>query len=416
MADTSKKYGQTLEYRLATAIVAHIGLSDPGIGLHAGKAKNFICDTLTRPPFVDELLGHCFYANAQSADTAAERFFTAVLERPIALVRNAAAAKTHQLLTLRMALMSGRPAWGDASLPEPPTEPPTENTSAENTSANAPEPSSVVPFDPALRLLGVRLRALTAARGAGPTATVGATKLPLPSALSVWEALILPPVGLFVPETTAERAKFVFILTVALEGADRHWRELVRAGLVPPNDWLEATSVNTLRKLNRFRVLAGPEPTEGTLAAAWSASPVPGFKNYEEVLESPLWRRSVHQGWRSGAFGVDDPGRAKGAFIPIEEAEERPPPEAHSDDAMREKFDILLQDGVIDDVEHGLFVGVLAGRSLQQLAKDPAVKARLAESGESIETYVKKLGVRVAEHAAARDDGFYTGEESGDDE
>lgn len=400
MAGNSNKFGETLEYRLATSVVAHIGLSDPTLGLHPGKAKNFICDTLVRPLFLDDLLGHCFYAAAQSADTAAERFFSAVLERPITPVRGVAVTKAHELLTARLALMSGRPAWRGASL-----------------SAAAPESCGPTPFDPAVRLLGKRLRDLTAARGAGPflTLTNGATS-PLPAVMTLWEALTLPPVGFVMPQTTAERAAFVFMLTAALENADRHWRELVRAGLVPPNDWLEATSVNTLRKLNRFRLLAGPEPTAESLAAAWMLSPVPGFNSYDELLKSPLWRRSIHQGWRIGAFGVDDPGRATRASIPIEETEERPPPEAHSDEAMGEKFDILLQEGVIDGVEHGLFVGVLAGRTLQQLAKDPAVKARLAASGESIQTYVKKLSDRVADHAATRENGAYVGEESGDDQ
>lgn len=461
--------GRTLEYALALRIVTHIGLSDPAIGLDVSRARNFLCDTLTRPPYDHELLGHHLYPHAQSIDSAADSFFSAVFERPIQVVRGEPRTKTHALLTARLACMSGQPAWRGAALTDLPPD-------------DGRKGKTVQPFDPRLRMLQMRLAPLTAARGVGPGLRVGNLTLPLPAELSVWEAVALPPVAFHVPQSTSDRAQFLFALTAAFENAARPWKELVRAGLVPPGDWLESTKTNTIRALNQFRVLAttppralmeeawtrhpvpgvatldlfldsplakrrgavvidptrepdpllaaqgaaaaaffhwaetqaGP-PGTAQLDAAWEVSPVPRFKSHAEVLAHEWWRRSVHQGWWSGQHGIDDPDAVLSESIPTRDAKESPDMNTTPHDTMVAMVADLHQQGVIDPLDAELLIFLLNGATLAELAKIAPLKARIKAINVSVDDYAKNLCARVAAHTEAkeREDSF---EESPDDE
>lgn len=390
------KTGETPEYRLAARIVAHIGLSDPALGLSAVAAKAFICDTLTREPDAAALLRHDLYPNAQPVEEAAESYFAAVFERPISPVRGEPATKAHELLTVRLARMSGQRAWRDMALTEKPV------------------PDAVLLFDPALRLLARRLRALTGERGPGPGLQSGDLTLTLPKQLTLWEAVALPPAAFLPPDNTGDRVTFLFVLTAAFENAARHWKELLAAGLVPPGHWLEGTTVNQLRKLNAFR-----REIEGGASAedAWATvGGVPKFDGPRQVMDSDLWRRSLHQGWRVGEFGADDPERTASGFIPTEDGQESAAMNTTPDDRLLDMLEALRLDGVIDDLDAKLFAALVQGRTLRELAGNAPFKERIAAINVSVDDYAKELCNRVTAHLAARAGGENEIEEDGHDD
>ncbi len=190
-----------------------------------------------------------------------------------------------------------------------------------------------------------------------------------------------------------------------LDAANRPYAEVLRLGLCP-RDWLqgdEEVGVNTLKAANgllkalrtAMKDEVGRRPTPAELDAAWTASPVPGFKDAADFAKAPLGsailtRVAGQDITRMVAF--DDVE----AFI-SEMADDEDEPLVTEDEALP-LLERAVRAGAVAVDEKNLLAAILEGRPLADAMKtDLGLRRRLKNEWDGdLPAYVSDLSARVA--------------------
>jgi hypothetical protein len=245
------------------------------------------------------------------------------------------------------------------------------------------------------------LAALVGARAAGPRPVVAK-----PGALSTWKALVAGPAKLRRFNEKPELFELSNRILKCLDASNRPYAEVLRLGLCP-KEWLvgdEAVGVNTLKAANAFlkglklamKGQFGRRPTVGELTAAFTAAPIPGYKDAAAfaagLLGSAILTRIAGQDqtWLT-SFDVME---ATQSALPAAEAEEP----LMSPDEAQPYLAGAVAAKAIDAGERDLLAAIIAGRSLAEaMGSNLALRRRLkTDFDNDIGAYIEDLSTRTA--------------------
>lgn len=372
----------------------------------------FLVDTLAgqRGPqsarYLETLAGHALTEGRISPEQAAQTYFERVIDRPLHLARANLCHKGHELL-LALCRRGADRRWAGARL--------VRSDAVDVSAAPADASAAATPGAPAdFAATAARLAcapcglspgnpaAATRAR-AGPLALEsGGARAEVPEELSLWRAMLAAPRPL---RPVAGEAWLEFRNTViqAFEAANAPYATLLSLGLWPA-DWDGALSAHAARQLSVF--LAALREADGLASLpewrkAWAEKRrVPGYGSADDLWRSPLGARlrsPVRE--RTVALAAPPPEAAE------PEARSAEPPAQDEDGAAEERmlepadFERLLgkcrEGGCIDDLEAWLFIRLRQGESAARLAKNAAVRSRLAERSLTMAAWLDDVGRRV---------------------
>jgi len=251
------------------------------------------------------------------------------------------------------------------------------------------------------------LAALIGARAIGPRPAPGK-----PGALSTWKALVAGPTKLRRFNERAALFELSNRILKCLDAANRPYAEVLRLGLCP-KEWLageEAVGVNTLKASNAFlKALKlamneqfGRRPTMHELAVAFTAAPVPGYKDgvafAAGLLGSAILTRIAGQDqtWLTSFDAIE----ATQSALPAEETDET----LMSPEEARPFLAEAVAAKVIDAQERELLAAIMAGSSLAEaMGSNLALRRRLkADFDNDLAAYIEDLSTRTARFVSAQ--------------
>lgn len=229
--------------------------------------------------------------------------------------------------------------------------------------------------------------------------------------LSIWKALVG---GATVLKRFAEKKELFELsnrILKCLDAANRPYAEVLRLGLCP-KEWLvgdEAVGVNTLKSANAFlKALKnemknefGRRPNLAELEAAFSAAPVPGYKDVKAfaatLLGSAILTRLAGQdetfltSFEALEATISEEVEAEGDE-PLMDAEEAAPFLA-----------IAVAAGAIEAEEKRLLIAIMAGHSLAEaMGSNLYLRRRLKLNFDNdLEAYINDLSARTAKFVSA---------------
>lgn len=359
-----------------------------------------------RTAYRDHVAGFALVAAGRSPEEVAQRYFEAVLERPLSLARNNDVHIAH-LFFLALCRRGLHPLWMTANLGRSADaivaggEKAQPSDFAEVAGRLARLPSSISAGNPAVMTREKK----------GPLALrAGAGQAGVAEEMSVWGAIQCCPTQLSTLAKGEQFNQFCSTVIKAIETANAPYGALLALGL-SPFDWGDMITTNTAKKLGAFLAVAraqcgGDPPLWQNLAVwrqVWTQRQVPGFSSAEDLWESSLGR-ALRLPQVARRIDLDSIEEIE-SIDHLVDAE----PVMLDEAGFLERVALARAQGEIDDFEAWLLGEIFKGEVYADLAGAKPVRERCPGGVKELAAFVDELTTRLIDWSERLD-----GQENGD--